>query len=87
MPSDKAENIGNTTNNEGTSTMKTKTNSVSMFLEPATLGPLNLLSNDGQIRFEGSLNLGPKAVMIAKIVKETAIRIRLTKTSGPSPKC
>jgi hypothetical protein len=86
VPSEKAENIGNATNREGKSTTKTNTIRVSAFLELATLGLLNFLSKDGQILFEGNFNLDPKTVITAKIVKETAIRIRLTKTNGPSPR-
>ena len=87
VPSEKAEKIGNVTNREGRSTIKKNTASVSTFLELATFELLSFLSKEGQILFEGSFNLGPKAVMVPKIMNETTIKIRLTKTSGPSPKC
>ena len=56
-----------------------------MFREIATFESLNLLSITGQTFLVGSFNRGPNAVIIAKIVKETAINTKLTKTSGPSP--
>ena len=77
---------GKATKSEGNSTIRKNITSVIVFLEIAMLEPLNLLSKKGQTFLVGSFNLGPSTVITAKIVKETAINMKLTKTSGPSPK-
>jgi hypothetical protein len=86
VPSERAEKIGNVMNREGKSTIKKNTVSVSTFLELATFEPLNFLSKEGQTLFEGSFSLDPKAVIDPKIMNETRIKIRLTKTNGPLPR-
>jgi len=77
---------GKATKSEGNNTIRKNITSVIVSLEIAMLELLNLLSKDGQTFLVGSFNLGPSTVITAKIMKDTAIRMELTKTSGPSPK-
>jgi len=84
VPSTKAEDIGRQMNREGITTKKIKTNIVILSLSLIKDLPLKSRSKLGQAFLTGNFNLLPNMFINAKTRIEVNIKIKLTKTRGPS---